>query len=59
MSENIVTSFYKFSPWYNYSDHKDSLLTICEQGNILGTILIAKEELRFEQSQVKKTRGLS
>ncbi len=58
MSENIVTSFYKFSPWYNYSDHKDSLLAICEQGNILGTILIAKEGINGTVSGEEKSLSI-
>ena len=58
MSENIVTSFYKFSPWYNYADHKDSLLAICEQGNILGTILIAKEGINGTVSGEEKSLSI-
>ena len=58
MSENIVTSFYKFSPWHNFADHKVRLATICEQENIVGTILIAKEGINGTVSGVEKSLSI-
>ena len=40
---NIVASFYKFSPWTDYKSFRGNIQTICEKNKVLGTILLASE----------------
>ena len=42
-NNNIVASFYKFSPWTDYKSFRGNIQTICEKNKVLGTILLASE----------------
>ncbi len=43
LNNNIVASFYKFSPWAEYKSSRAIIQKICKRNRVLGTILLASE----------------